>query len=95
MSKENKNLKASKSNERFWSNYKTMLLYCLKCRKSTEKKTREFWKSEKKGKSLWNATICGSKKLRFIKEQEASGSLSSLRTKMVVEKVSIVGPILF
>ena len=25
-----------------------MLLYCLKCRKSTEKKTREFWKSEKK-----------------------------------------------
>ena len=48
MSKEIKNLKASKSNERFWSNYKTMLLYCLKCRKSTEKKTREFWKSEKK-----------------------------------------------
>ena len=48
MSKEIKNLKASESNERFWSNYKTMLLYCLKCRKSTEKKTREFWKSEKK-----------------------------------------------
>ena len=48
MSKEIKNLKASKSDERFWSNYKTMLLYCLKCRKSTEKKTREFWKSEKK-----------------------------------------------
>ena len=48
ISKEIKNLKASKSNERFWSNYKTMLFYCLKCRKSTEKKTREFWKSEKK-----------------------------------------------
>ena len=48
MSKEIKNLKASESNERFWSNYKTMLLYCLKCRKSTEKKTREFWKSGKK-----------------------------------------------
>ena len=67
----------------------------LKVQKKYRKKDKRVLKKRKKGKSLWNATICGSKKLRFIKEQEASGSLSSLRTKMVVEKVSIVGPILF
>ena len=36
-----------------------------------------------------------SKKSRFIKDQEASGLLSSLETRTGLDKFPIVGPILF
>ena len=47
MKEEIKNLKASKINQRFKSIYKTMLSYCLKCRKKTESKTRGLQKQSK------------------------------------------------
>ena len=47
MKEEIKNLKASKINQRFKSIYKTMLSYCLKCRKKTESKTRGLQKQRK------------------------------------------------
>ena len=37
----------------------------------------------------------GGKKSRFIKEQEASGLLSSLGTRASLEKIHAIGPILF
>ena len=37
----------------------------------------------------------GGKKSRFIKEQEASGLLSSLGTRTSSEKIPAIGPILF
>ena len=40
-------------------------------------------------------TICGSKKSRFIKKQEAKGILSTLGLKIPSSKVSILGDILF
>ena len=40
-------------------------------------------------------TICGSKKSRFIKKQEAKGILSTLGLKIPLSKVSILGDILF
>ena len=43
---------------------------------------------------LWKCAICGSKKSRLIKEQEASG-LSSLGLKTPVSKVPLLGDILF
>ena len=39
--------------------------------------------------------ICGSKKSRFIKKQEAKGILSTLGLKIPLSKVSILGDILF
>ena len=39
--------------------------------------------------------ICGSKKSRFMKEQEATGLLSSLVLKTPLNKIPLLGDILF
>ena len=40
-------------------------------------------------------SMCDSKKLRFTKEQDASGLLSSLRIRIPISKIRLVGPVLF
>ena len=40
-------------------------------------------------------TECGTKKSRFMKEQEAKGLLSSLRIKTPLSKFPLLGNILF
>ena len=40
-------------------------------------------------------TICGSKKSRFIKDQEAKGLLSNLGVRTPLSKVPLLGYILF
>ena len=59
-----------------------MLSYCLKCRKNTESKNPKVARS-KIGRImlLSKCAVCDSKKSKFIKQQEASGLLSSLRIK--------------
>ena len=53
------------------SDYKTMLSYCLKCRKKSENKNPEcVQKPTRLIMSSYNA-VCGSEKSKFIKEQEA------------------------
>ena len=42
-----------------------------------------------------NCGVCGSKKSRFVKEQEASGICSSLELRTPLSKVPLVGIILF
>ena len=51
----------------------------------------------KKGKPmlLSKCVGCDSKKSRFIKEQEASGLLSSLEIRTGLDKISMLGPLLF
>ena len=45
---------------------------------------------------IWSkCTICGSKKSRFIKNQNAKGLLSNLGIKTPLSKVPILGDILF
>ena len=44
---------------------------------------------------LSKCAICGSKKSRFIKKQEASGILSSLGLKIPLSKIQLFGDILF
>ena len=44
---------------------------------------------------LSKCAICGSKKSRFIKNQEAKGLLNNLGVKAPLSKVPIVGDILF
>ena len=51
-----------------------MSSYCLKCRKNTESiNTRVSRTNNGKTMILSNCAICGSKKSRFIKKQEAIG----------------------
>ena len=44
---------------------------------------------------LLECAICGGKKARFIKEQEASELLSSLVIKTPLSKIALLGDILF
>ena len=39
--------------------------------------------------------VCDSKKLKFMKEQEATGLLSSLVIKALLSKILLLGPLLF
>ena len=69
---------------------------CLKCRKDTENIDPKI-SSSSNGRAmiLSKCAICGSKKSRFIKNQEAKGLLSNLGIKTPLSKVPILGDILF
>ena len=73
-----------------------MKSYCLHCRKDTENITSKVSKtSNNRTMILSKCAICGSKKSRFIKNQEAKRLLSNLRIRTPLSKVSILGNILF
>ena len=69
---------------------------CLKCRKDTENIDPKI-SSSSNGRAmiLSKCAICGSKKSRFIKNQEAKGLLSNLGIKTPLSKAPILGDILF
>ena len=70
--------------------------YCLKCRKDTENiDSRVSNTSNSRTMILSKCAICGSKKSRFIKNQEAKGLLSNLGVITPLSKVPILGDILF
>ena len=73
-----------------------MKSYCLKCRKDTENINPSV-SSTRNGKAmiLSKCAICGSKKFRFIKNQEAKGLLSNLALRTPLSKVPILSDILF
>ena len=73
-----------------------MKTYCLKCRKDTENIDPKI-SSTSNGKAmiLSKCAICGSKKSRFIKNQEAKGLLSNIGIRTPLNKVPILGDILF
>ena len=64
-----------------------MLSYCLKYRENTESKNPNVVRS-KNGRVmlLSKCEVCVSKKLKFIKVQEANGSLTSLVRKTLYVK---------
>ena len=68
----------------------------MKYKKKTESKIPKVVKT-KNGRVmlLSKYVVCDSKKLRFIKEQEATGLLSSLGIQTPFSKISLVGPLLF
>ena len=73
-----------------------MLSYFLKCRKNTEGiNPRASRTNNGKTRKLSKCAICGSKKSRFIKKQEASGILSNLGLKTPLNKIPLLGDILF
>ena len=73
-----------------------MKSYCLKCRKDTENINPTVSKtSNVRTMLLSKCAICGSKKLIFIKNQEAKGLLNNLGIRTPLSKVPILGDILF
>ena len=73
-----------------------MLSYCLKYRKNTESKNPKIVKKKyRKIMLLSKCAVCGSKKSKFIKEQEASGLLTTLGIKTPLSKILLLGPLLF
>ena len=44
---------------------------------------------------LSKCTLCGSKKSKFIKKQEAKGLLSSLGIRTPLSKITLLGDVLF
>ena len=73
-----------------------MLSYCFKCRKNTESINPKVPKTTN-GKAIILSTcaICCSKKSKFIKQQEAKGLLSNLGLKTPLNKIPVLGDILF
>ena len=61
-----------------------MLSYCLKCRKNTESKNTKVVRT-KNGRImlLSKCALCDRIKSKLVKEQEASGLLSSLEKKQL------------
>ena len=59
--------------------------YCLKCKNAENINPR----------GLKTSTICGTKKSRFIKKQEACGILNNLCVKTRLSKIPLFGDILF
>ena len=73
-----------------------MELYCLKCKKYTKNiDPKVSGTSNGKTMILSKCAICNSKKSIFIKEQEAKGLLSKLDIKTPLNKIPILGDILF
>ena len=73
-----------------------MLSYCLKCKKNTESINPKVSKTTN-GKAMLLSTcaICGSKKTKFIKEQQAKGLSGNLGLKTPLNKIQVLGDILF
>ena len=73
-----------------------MLSYCFKCRRNTKSINPKVSKTTN-GKAIILSTcpICGSKKSKFIKQQEAKGLLSNLGLRRALNKIPVLGDILF
>ena len=73
-----------------------MLSYCLKCKTNTESINPKVSKTTNgKRMILSKCSICDSKKSKFIKEQQAKGLLSNLGIRTPLNKIPLLGDILF
>ena len=72
-----------------------MLSYCLKCGRNTKSINPKVSKTNGKAMILSTCAICGSKKSKFIKQQEAKGLLSNLGLRTPLNKIPVLGDILF
>ena len=73
-----------------------MLSYCLKCRKNAESKNPKVVRNKSRRIMLLSKLeVCNSKKVKFIKEQEAIELLHSLGINTSLNKIPLLGPLLF
>ena len=72
-----------------------MLSYCLKCKKNTESVNPRVSATSNGRTMISKCAICGSKKSKFIKSQEAKGLFSSLGIRTPLNKIPLLGDVLF
>ena len=84
--------------------YETIVSYCLKCKKKKKKKKKKNAESTDpkvsatsngRTMTLSKCAICGYKKSKFIKKQEAKGLLSNQGIRTPLSKTPILGDVLF
>ena len=66
-----------------------------KQKKNTESRNPKVSKTNSKTMMLSKCIVCGSKKSKFIKEQQAKGLLSNLGIRTPLSKIPLLGDILF
>ena len=77
------------NNKYVWVKMKS---FCLKCRKNAENINPRVSNTSNGRKAISSkCAICGSKKSRFIKDQEAKGLLTNLGVRKPLSKVPIFG----
>ena len=68
-----------------------MLTYCVKCRKDTENIDPKMVRTKNNRLIMQSkCPVCGNKRSRFVKEQEAKGLLSNLRIKTPLSKIPLL-----
>ena len=73
-----------------------MKTYCLKCKKDTENLDYKIFRTKNYRIIMQSkCSDCGTEKSRFINEQEAGGLLSNLEIRVPLDKMPILGDILF
>ena len=68
-----------------------MKTYCVKCRKNTENLNSKIFKTKNRRLIVQSKfPVCGIKKSRFVKEQEAKGLLSNLGIKTPLSQIPLL-----
>ena len=68
-----------------------MKTYCVKCRKDTENIDPKIVRPKNNRLVMQSkCSICGIRKSRFVKEQEAKGLLSNLGIRTTLSKIPLV-----
>ena len=68
-----------------------MKTYCVKCRKNAENLNSKIFKTKNNRLIMQSkCPVCGIKKSRFVKEQEAKGLLSNLGIKTPLSKIPLL-----
>ena len=67
-----------------------MLIYCVKCRKSTENLNSKIFKTKNVRLIMQSkCPVCGIKNSRFVKEKKAKVLLSNLGIKMPLTQIPL------
>ena len=67
-----------------------MKTYCVKCKKDTENSDPKMVKTKNRLIMQSKCSVCGIKKSRYVKEQDAKGLLSNLGIKMLLSEISLL-----
>ena len=68
-----------------------MNTYCVKCKKDTENIDPKMFRTKNNRLIMQSkCSVCGIKKSRFVKEQEAKGLLSDLEIKTSLSKIPLL-----
>ena len=72
-----------------------MNTYCLKCKTNTDNIDLKMFKTKSNRLIMQSkCSVCGNKKSRFVKKQDARGLLSNLGIKTALSKIPLLNVLL-